>query len=109
MKKLLKNKDLADAIQTALKLTKMMMMTHSTLSQLDMFKSGGGLMQSSGKWKGKGKNWTRPSEIPPSQSSSALEKDKKSPKKLQEESADVNQEPEEIADSLTSQEMMWSK
>ena len=97
MKKLLKNKDLADAIQSALKLTKTTM-THSASSQLDMFKSGQALTQLSGKGKGKGKNRTQPSEIPPSRASSTLDEEKKPAKKSQEESADVDTEPAEIVD-----------
>jgi hypothetical protein len=95
MKKLLKNKDLADAIQSALKLTKTTM-THSASSQLDMFKSGQALTQLSGKGKGKGKNRTQPSEIPPSRASSTLTQEKKPAKKSQEESADVDEEPADV-------------
>ena len=104
MKSLLKAHALSEAIQKALKLSGTTM-TSAASTQLNTFKTGGLMLPSSQlesgtiKGKGIGKNRTKPSEVTPSRSSSAVpEKQEKKPSKGSTTSTAVKSVPEVEAD-----------
>jgi hypothetical protein len=110
MKSLLKAHALSEAIQKALKLSGTTM-TSAASTQLNTFKTGGLMLPSSqlpssqlpssqsSKGKGIGKNRTKPSEVTPSRSSSAVpEKQEKKPSKGSTTSTPVKSVPEVEAD-----------